>query len=180
MEEDKEFNTVQRASEGDPEAFRELVERYGDRIFSLLTGITGNRLDAEELTSDVFLKAFTHLDRFRGECRFSTWLYRIAYNVFYDYLRSRKETADLDTREVDTRWNTSQDDVGQQMDVYRALATLKEMERTCINLFYMEDQSIEKIAGITGCPTGTVKSHLSRAKEKMATYLKQNGYDGNN
>ena len=54
MEEDKEFNTVQRASEGDPEAFRELVERYGDRIFSLLTGITGNRLDAEELTSDVF------------------------------------------------------------------------------------------------------------------------------
>ena len=66
MEEDKEFNTVQRASEGDPEAFRELVERYGDRIFSLLTGITGNRLDAEELTSDVFLKAFTHLDRFRG------------------------------------------------------------------------------------------------------------------
>ena len=180
MEEDKEFNTVQRASEGDPEAFRELVERYGDRIFSLLTGITGNRLDAEELTSDVFLKAFTHLDRFRGECRFSTWLYRIAYNVFYDYLRSRKETADLDTREVDTRWNTSQDDVGQQMDVYRALATLKEMERTCITLFYMEDQSIEKIAGITGCPAGTVKSHLSRAKEKMATYLKQNGYDGNN
>ena len=58
------------------------------------------------------------------------------------------------------------------------LATLKEMERTCITLFYMEDQSIEKIAGITGCPAGTVKSHLSRAKDKMASYLKQNGYDG--
>lgn len=57
-------------------------------------------------------------------------------------------------------------------------ATLKEMERTCITLFYMEDQSIEKIAGITGCPAGTVKSHLSRAKDKMASYLKQNGYDG--
>ena len=55
---------------------------------------------------------------------------------------------------------------------------LKEMERTCITLFYMEDQSIEKIAGITGCPAGTVKSHLSRAKDKMASYLKQNGYDG--
>ena len=101
-------------------------------------------------------------------------------NVFYDYLRSRKDTADLDTREVDTHWNTSQDDVGQQIDIYQALATLKEMERTCITLFYMEDQSIEKIVGITGCPAGTVKSHLSRAKEKMATYLKQNGYDGNN
>lgn len=111
--------------------------------------------------------------------RFSQ-IYFLAICLFYDYLRSRKETADLDTREVDTHWNTSQDDVGQQMDVYRALATLKEMERTCITLFYMEDQSIEKIAGITGCPAGTVKSHLSRAKEKMATYLKQNGYDGNN
>lgn len=60
----------------------------------------------------------------------------------------------------------------------QALATLKEMERTCITLFYMEDQSIEKITGITGCPAGTVKSHLSRAKDKMASYLKQNGYDG--
>ena len=178
MEEDKEFNTVQRASEGDPEAFRELVERYGDRIFSLLTGITGNRLDAEELTSDVFLKAFTHLDRFRGECRFSTWLYRIAYNVFYDYLRTRKETDCLETRQVDAQCSTLQNDIGRRMDIYRALSMLKEMERTCITLFYMEDQSIEKIAGITGCPAGTVKSHLSRAKEKMATYLKQNGYDG--
>ena len=64
------------------------------------------------------------------------------------------------------------------MDLYRALAMLKDMERTCITLFYMEDLSIEKIAGITGCPVNTVKSHLSRAKSKMATYLKQNGYDG--
>ena len=55
---------------------------------------------------------------------------------------------------------------------------LRDIERTCITLFYLEDQSIDKIASITGCPTGTVKSHLSRAKEKMATYLKQNGYDG--
>ncbi|WP_373724532.1 RNA polymerase sigma factor, partial [Bacteroides heparinolyticus] len=109
---------------------------------------------------------------------FSTWLYRIAYNVFYDYIRSRKETDDLETYQVDAQCSTQQKDIGQEMDIYRALALLKEMERTCITLFYMEDQSIEKIAGITGCPTGTVKSHLSRAKEKMASYLKQNGYDG--
>ena len=135
---------------------------------------------SDDLAQDTFIKAYTNLASFKNLSNFSTWLYRIAYNVFYDYLRSRKETADLDTREVDTHWNTSQDDVGQQMDVYQALATLKEMERTCITLFYMEDQSIEKIADITGCPAGTVKSHLSRAKEKMAIYLKQNGYDGNN
>jgi RNA polymerase sigma-70 factor (ECF subfamily) len=97
---------------------------------------------------------------------------------FYDYIRSRKETDGLDTYQVDAQCSTLQQDVGQHIDIYRALATLKEMERTCITLFYMEDQSIEKIAGITGCPAGTVKSHLSRAKDKMASYLKQNGYDG--
>ena len=63
------------------------------------------------------------------------------------------------------------------MKMYQALSRLKETERTCMTLFYMEDVSIDKIAGITGLPTGTIKSHLSRAKEKMASYLKQNGYD---
>ena len=162
-------------------AFDQLVKKYQSPVRRFFLNLTcGDNKLSDDLAQDTFIKAYTNLASFKNLSNFSTWLYRIAYNVFYDYLRSRKETADLDTREVDTRWNTSQDDVGQQMDVYRALATLKEMERTCITLFYMEDQSIEKIAGITGCPAGTVKSHLSRAKEKMATYLKQNGYDGNN
>lgn len=82
-------------------------------------------------------------------------------------------------REVDAANSTEQVNVGEQMDVYQSLRTLKEIERTCITLFYMEDVSIDKIAGITGCPVGTVKSHLSRAKDKLAIYLKQNGYDGN-
>lgn len=102
----------------------------------------------------------------------------LTYNVFYDYLRTRKETDSLETLRVDAQYSTQQNDIGRHMDIYRALNMLKETERTCITLFYMEDQSIEKIADITGYPTGTVKSHLSRAKEKMATYLKQNGYDG--
>ena len=90
-----------------------------------------------------------------------------------------KETADLDAREIDAANSAEQENIGQKMDIYRSLKTLKEIERTCITLFYMEDLSIEKIAGITGIPTGTVKSHLSRGKEKLATYLKQNGYDRN-
>ena len=176
MEEDKEFNTVQRASEGDPEALRELVERYGDRIFSLLTGITGNRLDAEELTSDVFLKAFTHLDRFRGECRFSTWLYRIAYNVWYDYTRSHKETQDIDTPAVSSK-NAQGVNTGLKMDLLNALRILSENERTCITLQLMDGLSIDKIAEVTGMAQGTIKSHLSRGKQKLASYLKKNGYD---
>ena len=104
---------------------------------------------------------------------------KISYNIFYDYIRSRKETADLDTREIDAINSTEQENIGQKMDVYQSLKMLKEVERTCITLFYMEDISIDKIAGIVGVPSGTVKSHLSRGKEKLATYLKQNGYDRN-
>ena len=127
------------------------------------------------MAQDTFIKAYTNLSSFHNLSSFSTWLYRIAYNVFYDYIRSRKEMAGLDTTEIDAINSTEQENVGQN----QSLKTLKDVERTCITLFYMEDLSIDKIAGITGIPAGTVKSHLSRGKDKLATYLKQNGYDRN-
>ena len=160
-------------------AFDQLVKKYQSPVRRFFLHQTcGDGPLSDDLAQDTFLKAYTSLTSFRGLSSFSTWLYRIAYNVFYDYIRSRKETDDLDARQVDTQCSTQQKDVGQEMDIYRALSMLKEIERTCITLFYLDDQSIEKIADITGCPAGTVKSHLSRAKQKLATYLKQNGYDG--
>ena len=160
-------------------AFDQLVRKYQSPVRRFFLHLTcGDSELSDDLAQDTFIKAYTNLASFKNLSSFTTWLYRIAYNVFYDSLRTRKETDCLETRQVDAQCSTQQSDIGQRMDIYRALSMLKEMERTCITLFYMEDQSIEKIAGITGCPAGTVKSHLSRAKEKMATYLKQNGYDG--
>ena len=160
-------------------AFDQLVRKYQSPIRRFFLHQTcGDEPLSDDLAQETFIKAYTGLASFQGLSNFATWLYRIAYNVFYDYIRTRKETDDLDTARVDAQCYTRQKDIGQEMDIYRALATLKEIERTCITLFYLEDQSIEKIAGITGCPAGTVKSHLSRAKQKLATYLKQNGYDG--
>ena len=160
-------------------AFDQLVRKYQSPVRRFFLNQTcGDSELSDDLAQDTFIKAYTSLASFRNLSSFSTWLYRIAYNVFYDYIRSRKETDGLDTRQVDMQCSTQQQDIGRKMDVYRALSQLKEIERTCITLFYMEDLSIEKIAGITGCPAGSVKSHLSRAKNKMATYLKQNGYDG--
>lgn len=160
-------------------AFDQLVRKYQSPVRRFFLHQTcGDSELSDDLAQETFIKAYTNIASFKNLSNFSTWLYRIAYNVFYDYIRSRKETDDLDARQVDAQYNTQQRDVGQQMDIYRALSILKEPERICITLFYMEDLSIEKIADITGIPTGTVKSHLSRAKEKMATYLKQNGYDG--
>ena len=91
----------------------------------------------------------------------------------------KDEGKGIDAKEIDNLNCTEQENVGQRMDIYQSLKKLKEAERTCITLFYMEDVSIDKIAGIMEIPSGTVKSHLARGKEKLATYLKQNGYDGN-
>ncbi|MGN0048726.1 MAG: RNA polymerase sigma factor [Bacteroides sp.] len=160
-------------------AFDQLVRKYQSPLRRFFLHLTcGDSELSDDLAQETFIKAYTNLASFSNLSSFSTWLYRIAYNQFYDYLRTRKETTDLETYQVDAEYSVRQTDVGQRMDIYRALSTLKEAERTCITLFYLEDQSIDKIAGIMGCPSGTVKSHLSRAKEKMATYLKQNGYDG--
>jgi len=161
-------------------AFDELVKKHQSAIrrFFLNQTLGDNEL-SDDLAQETFIKAYTNIASFKNLSNFSTWLYRIAYNVFYDYIRSYKETSEIDAREVDAIHHSEQENIGQKMDIYQSLKTLKEVERTCVTLFYMEDVSIDKIAGIIGSPTGTVKSHLSRGKEKLATYLKQNGYEGN-
>ncbi|HJA84502.1 MAG TPA: sigma-70 family RNA polymerase sigma factor [Candidatus Bacteroides intestinavium] len=162
----------------DTRAFDQLVRRYQSPVRRFFLHQTcGDAALSDDLAQDTFLKAYTALASFHGLANFSTWLYRIAYNVFYDYLRSRHETDPLDTVRVDAQASTQQPDIGREMDIYSALATLKEAERTCITLFYQDDLSIDRIADITGMPAGTVKSHLARGKQKLATYLKQNGYD---
>ncbi|MCD8167511.1 MAG: RNA polymerase sigma factor [Bacteroides sp.] len=161
-------------------AFDSLVRKYQSQVRRFFLNLTlGDTELSDDLAQDTFLKAYTHLASFKNLSSFSTWLYRIAYNVFYDYIRSRKETSDIDLYEVDRVHYTEQENVGRKMDIYEALQELKEIERTCITLFYMEDVSLEKIADIVEVLVNTVKSHLSRAKRKMADYLNKNGYERN-
>ena len=119
-------------------AFDQLVRKYQSPIRRFFLHQTcGDEPLSDDLAQETFIKAYTGLASFQGLSNFATWLYRIAYNVFYDYIRSRKETDALDTARVDAQCCTRQKDIGQEMDIYRALATLKEIERTCITLFYM-------------------------------------------
>ena len=132
-------------------AFDQLVQKYQSPVRRFFLHLTcGDSELSDDLAQDTFIKAYTNLASFRNLSSFSTWLYRIAYNIFYDYIRSRKEMADLDTREVDAVNCTEQANIGQTMDVYQSLKSLKEVERTCITLFYMEDVSIDKNNGNTG------------------------------
>lgn len=128
---------------------------------------------SDDLAQDTFIKVYTSIASFRGQASFQTWLMRIAYNVFYDYTRRHRQTEDID--QLPERSQASSPAL--KMDIYAALALLKQEERTCITLQLIDGYDIRKVAEITGMKEGTVKSHLSRGKEKLANYLKKNGYD---
>ena len=163
---------------GNKGAFDTLVKKYQSPIRRFFLQQTlGDEALSDDLAQETFIKAYTHLASYKNLSSFSTWLFRIAYNVFYDYIRNRKETSGLEDWEVDATHQTEQRQIGKEMDIYRGLSLLKGVERTCITLYYMEDLAIDKISTITGLPSGTVKSHLSRGKEKLANFLKNNGYD---
>lgn len=161
----------------DNRAFDLLVKKYQSPIRRFFLNQTlGNVQLSDDLAQDTFIKAYTNITKFRGLSGFSTWLFRIAYNVLYDYFRSHHITDDIDTSKAVQR-NAGGYDNNLKIDIYDALSRLKQDERSCITLQLIDGLPIEKIADITKMPLGTVKSHLSRGKEKLATYLKQNGYD---
>lgn len=158
-------------------AFDKLVMKYQSPIRRFFLNQTlGDEPLSDDLAQECFIKAYVNITQFKSLSSFSTWLYRIAYNVFYDYVRRNKLTSDIDTAEV-KRMNAGQLSISEQIDIYKALEILSETERTCITLQLMEGQPIDKIADIMRLPQGTVKSHLSRSKQKLANYLKQNGYE---
>ena len=158
-------------------AFDQLVRKYQSPVRRFFLNQTlGDEQLSDDLAQETFIKAYVNITKFRGMASFSTWLFRIAYNVHYDYVRSLRQTDDIDTSRAVKNSSVSSDE-NLKMDLYKALSLLKPDERTCITLQLIDGHQIDKIAEITGIPENTVKSHLRRGKEKMANYLKENGYD---
>jgi len=157
---------------GDQKAFSKLVEVYQSPIRRFFFNLTGGDEElSKDLAQETFVKAWLNIGSFHSMAKFSTWLYRIAYNVFYDYMRAKKPAADVDIEIISNKMSddTASKDFG--IDFERALQILKEDERTVMLLFYMEDQTIDKISKIMNCPAGTIKSHLHRGKEKLAKFF---------
>ena len=115
--------------------------------------------------------------RLKGLSSFSTWIYRVAYNVFYDELRKSREWEDASVDEAANLLEQPPECVDRNIDISRALSILRPEERTAITLFFVEDLAVAKIAEIMSISEGTVKSHLFRAKQKLGEYLKKNGYE---
>ena len=157
-------------------AFDQLVRKYQSPVRRFFLNQTlGDEQLSDDLAQETFIKAYVNITKFRGMASFSTWLFRIAYNVHYDYVRSLRQTDDIDTSRAVKNSSVSSDE-NLKMDLYKALSLLKPDERTCITLQLIDGYPIDQISKITGMNENTVKSHLKRGKDKLAIYLKENGY----
>jgi RNA polymerase sigma-70 factor, ECF subfamily len=163
----------------DRHAFGELVRRHQSAVRATLRRLTGgNSALADDLAQETFLLAYRNLNSFRQEARFSTWLYRIAYNAFLADARKMKELplpedADADSfGPVDaTEGRGVARSAALSIDLERAMSVLSDAERAAIVQCYHNDLTHEEAAVVLGCPVGTVKTHILRAKEKLRTRL---------
>ena len=161
------------------ECFSHIVEHYSKPVFLLICRIVRNQEDAEELTQDVFLKIYRTLKDFQGNSLFSTWLYRIAYNIAISYTRKKKQEflyieeqtiQNIPDKDVDEAFeNTVTGDHLQAL--HKAIDQLSPEERGIITLFYMEEKTIEAIAEVTGLSSSNVKVKLHRTRKKLYLLL---------
>lgn len=165
---------VAARSRDDRAAFTELVRRHQSRVRTLLRRLTrGDAALADDLSQETFVLAWRNLARFRFEARFSTWIYRIAFNAWQSELRKRREvTLDLDDESAAAADAVEEmRDVGARVDLERAMAALSDGERAAIAACYYADLSHEEAAEALGIPLGTVKTHVLRAKAKLRARL---------
>lgn len=165
----------------DRHAFSELVRRHQSAVRTLLRRLTaGNHALADDLAQETFLLAYRNLRGFRQDAKFSTWIYRIATNAFFAHNRRRteellgdeaNELCDDEPREPDEHSDDHARSAALSMDMARALARLSEGERAAIVHCYHNDLSHEEAAYVLGCPVGTVKTHILRAKQKLKASL---------
>jgi len=188
---------VTRAREGDQAAFTTLVKRYENKIFRLAKRITQNDHDAEDVLQETFLKAYTHLDGFKGDSKFYTWVVRIAVNQALMKLRKRK--SEDRTISIDEPIDTGEETVTREIAVWEenpeerysraelaaileeAISSLRPVYRTVFLLRDVEDFSTEATAEALELSVPAVKSRLLRARlqlrEKLTRFFKRKGDD---
>ena len=188
MTEINEKEIIGRVLGGDTEAFSELVTRYEKTVYNLALRMVGDRADAADMTQEAFVKAWTNLPSYRGESRFSAWLYRITTNVCLDFLRHK-------SRRPQVSLSTSDDDEERQLDipdpksmpeellmkklgmeaVHRGLERLPPKHRQILVMRELGGLSYSEIAAQLSLEEGTVKSRIFRARKRLCAYLLKSG-----
>lgn len=159
----------------DKSEFIELVSHEQEPLRRFLCVLCrGDSFRADDIAQEALLKAWLACGSFEGRSKFSTWLFRIAYRCWCDNfsasIRAEGEPLGPEVRE---KADEDQPDAFAHQDLYQAICKLPENEQAVILLFYMEDKSVKEIEAITGMPSGTVRSHLSRGRAHLKKYLRK-------
>ena len=181
-----DIELVKMTLAGDRQAYRQLVEKYQQRIYSIAFGVLHSREDSLDVVQDVLIKAYRKLDKFRGTSSFYTWLYRITVNMAIDCCRKRKRTVEVEyddqigtEEEVDRRsLQATSENPAESLErkelnkmVMDAIASLPEEQKTVIILREIEGLAYEEIAKVTGISMGTVMSRLHYGRKKLRDIL---------
>ena len=175
MNNQDELNYIERILAGETNLYSHFVNSYSNSIYSLIVRIVLTNEDAEELTQDSFLKAFKKLDTFKGDCSFSTWLFRIAYNTAISATRKRKmefpmvDEAMMESvpdEAIETFFEGDENEIRLQK-LEEAITKLNVEEKTLITLFYTEDKSVAELARVLDLTPENVKVKLHRVRKKL-------------
>jgi RNA polymerase sigma factor (sigma-70 family) len=177
----KDSYYINQVLNGRTSDFAYLIDKYKDMIFTLTFRITGNREDAEEVSQDVFLKAYRGLAAFRGTSKFSTWLYKIAYNESVSRIRKKQpDIRSYDSMEIRIdEWQGEMDANHERLDnipatyVKQAFEQLEETDRAILTMFYQDELNVKEIASVTGLSISNVKVKLFRGRKKLTGFLEK-------
>ena len=176
----EELHIIASILSGRTEQFAYFLDPYGPQVFHLIVRMVGSPEDAEELTQDVFLKAFQHLSSFKGTSSFSTWIYSIAYNTAISSARKKKfDTFVMDDALLanisDTQVDEALNDEGEEQiaKLNRAMEQLDSEEQALISLFYYEEKTLNEVALILGLTESNAKVKLHRIRKKIYVLMKQ-------
>jgi len=178
---------VARSQGGDIESFNQLIIRWERPIYALAYRVIGREEDARDVCQDTFLRAYRALPGFKGQAKFSSWLYRIALNLCRDWIRRQRRAPvsqmpeDVDAIELaaDTGPTESIEDLVARRElsaiVEQAMTQLSEEQRTAIILKEYHGMTFQEIADLQGCPLSTVKTRLYQGLAQLRRHLEQNG-----
>jgi RNA polymerase sigma-70 factor (ECF subfamily) len=171
---------VARCRSGSEEAFAELVDRYKNLVFGVISQVVADKSRLEDLAQEVFLKIHRGLPSFRGEAKLSTWIYRIVRNVCTEASAHERRHVSVDERDEDGRLryepvarDTAIRDFELRDQLERAVAELPAEQRFLISAHYFGGQQYQELADILDMPIGTVKTQLHRAKARLRVLIEQ-------
>jgi RNA polymerase sigma-70 factor (ECF subfamily) len=172
-----EKELIKSVQSGNVRAFSELVDSHKNMVYSLVLKMVKSSEDAEEVAQDSFVKAFKAIKQFKGESKFSTWLYKIAYFTAINHLRKNKMlTSEVDMSTFQSDDKNAVDDLNetdQKECIQKAMTYLKPIEQTIITMFYLDEFSTKEIVEITGLTNSNIKVSLLRIRKKLYGIMKK-------